>query len=489
MKALHRAVFLASLLLLLGYPLASSAETGSSQLKTELASAFTNTIAGRIPLSQIGFVAIDAKSGEEFISVNGAKPMMPASVLKLVPTYAALKLLGADYRFPTEVFVKGQDLYIRGHGDPSFTSESLWKITQTLYGLGIRKLQNVIVDDTLFISPRGRLGSNPYQAAESALSLNYNCYEYIAATDPVSGQAAASLTLGSPFKLENNLRVVNGSVSNVAVSDLVGGRVTVTGTVGRDALPIIDFQTVEEPSRNFAEVFKTLLLKSGIEISGAVTLGAVNKDARLVYTAYSRDLAVILRDLNHYSSNFIGNQLLFALGRTEDGHYDKALGISRVAAVLAELGIVPGSYKMVDGCGLDRENAFSAGQLAQVLSQGYSDFSIAPEFLASLSRYGASGTLKKRRLVAGGEPVGMKSPDGGSANDLGVKHTSWSRREAVWGKTGSINGVSSLAGYITLRNNTRLAFVIIINGPIGRDSAIALEDRLVEVILSLKSSS
>ncbi len=488
MKAPHRALFLA-LLLLLGHPSASSAETGPSELKTELASAFTNNIAGLVSPSQIGFVALDAKTGEEFLTVNGDKPMMPASVLKLVPTYAALKLLGADYRFPTEVFVKGQDLYIRGHGDPSLTSESLWKITQTLHGLGIRKLQNVVVDDTQFIAPRGRLGSNPYQAAESAVSLNYNCYEYMAGVDPVSGHAAASLTLGSPYKLDNNLRVVNGSVSNVAVSDFVGGRVTITGTVGRDAMPVIDFQTVDNPSRNFAEVFRALLLKSGIEISGTTTLGAVNKDARLIYTSYSRDLAVILRDLNHYSSNFIGNQLLFALGRTEDGRYDKALGISRVEAVLAELGIAPGSYKMVDGCGLDRENAFSAHQLARVLSQGYADFSIAPEFLASLSRYGASGTLKRRRLVAGGEPVGINSPHAASSDDRGDKHTSWSRREAVWGKTGSINGVSSLAGYVTLRNNTRLAFVIIINGPIGRDSAIALEDRLVETMLSLKSVS
>ena len=146
----------------------------------------------------------------------------------------------------------------------------------------------------------------------------------------------------------------------------------------------------------------------------------------------------------------------------------------RVGSFLQGLGIDAKSFALRDGSGLDRKTQLSTGQLTKVLAASYRDFSIAPDLISSFSRFGKSGTLQKRSI----------GPKRARENPLLLGEGN--RHQGVWAKTGTLAGVSTLAGFAKSYDNRIVAFAIFANGGVPKGSATRLEDAIVDAIVTEK---
>jgi D-alanyl-D-alanine carboxypeptidase/D-alanyl-D-alanine-endopeptidase (penicillin-binding protein 4) len=473
-----------------------------------------------------GVRVLEASTGREVFSYGANTPMVPASVMKIVTSAAALKYLGADYSFPTEVFVirdprvhdvrldpgggvvdsklknspVAPDIVIRGYGDPTLVEEDLYVLAGRIKSLGFTKVRNIIIDDTLFIDPTPASGYRPYQAGVSATSVNNNSYYVSAAPSPRLDKAFVTITRGLGYSLTNRLKTRNSRGSSIKVIQSPpsvtfnpkahGPRIgpyfkfpkekvsiQVSGKISRGSALEQKYFSVRNPSKYFADLLSYQLKTAGVEVLGETMRGETPREAELVFTHNSDTLKDILSKMNHYSSNHIASQILFALGQDSNGYFKRELGLERISSVLSSLNFKPEEFVVADASGLDPSNRLSASHLVAVLAAVYQDFSLSPDFVSSLSRFGNSGTLKKRQLYKA--PVGGVSPDS-------VFSKLSRRANAVWAKTGTLTGVSSLAGYLLSRDEERYAFAIIVNGASSKDAAMKAEDELIKRIAGIQ---
>lgn len=462
----------------------------------------------------------DARNGEVLYRLNGERPLMPASVQKIVTSVSVLKLLGPAYRFPTDIFVDRApypqtadgladarpghvgNMYVRGAGDPTLVNEQLRELAQTIRRLGVTHVKDVVMDDSLFVNPDSPTGERPFNAGLSAVSLNHNCYGIQIVPTTAGTQASVELVPNAGFSLVNRLATVAGDVEDIAVSDLaerssytntkgvsfdeafnevptVLPRITVRGSIGAAHTPFIMYRTVQNPTAYSGEVFKYFLKQAGVDIAGISRAGVVRPEAVFLTKYLSRDLATILKDLNLYSNNFIAGQLYFALGQDETGRFRKENSQKRIREVLSQIGVSAEHLVIVDGSGFSRDNRLSTDQLVKVLSFAYQDLSIGPPLISSLSRFGESGTLKDRKLDE--EALETEKSEG----PIEAEKIEYGKLVAhdIWAKTGTLDGVSSIAGYAASRYGRPLAFAIISNGGIDKNAASRIEDEVIKILL------
>lgn len=449
-------------------------------------------------------VAISVKSvdgGPVLFSYRASEAQMPASVQKIFTSVTALKVLGPDYRFQTEIFADNQPyeegnvgrIYVRGHGDPMLNSELMWKLAQEIADLGVKQVKEVVVDDSLFVAPLGVTGTEPYQAGVSATSFNFNC---IAVTFAPTGTVRLIPNTGyrvlrdngdrrggePMLELQSNPQVKGGEDNSHSYRE--AGVIRVAGVVPNKTQTI--FLTVDSPALHFGFGLREALLNSGIKVSGGVVIDEVSNRATKLHSYYSPELAEILKSLNRYSSNFSANQVLYALGGDDgnrnseedlDSNRDEAVlyrrekGITKVMKVIEQSGASLTGIAIYDGSGLDKRNRATADALTSVLVAAYSDMTISPYLFSSLSRYGKSGTLKKRHLKL-------------SSKALKKANNRFVSEGVVYGKTGTLDQVSSLAGYAPTRNGKTVAFAIMIEGAASKEKATEFEDTIVSSILA-----
>jgi D-alanyl-D-alanine carboxypeptidase/D-alanyl-D-alanine-endopeptidase (penicillin-binding protein 4) len=212
-------------------------------------------------------------------------------------------------------------------------------------------------------------------------------------------------------------------------------------------------------------VFRELLAAREIKLAKkSYVLGAVPPTAKLVAAHDSAPLSLVIRDMNKQSDNYMAESVLKTLGaetRTTPGPATWADGKAGVAAFVGKLGLVPGSYRADNGSGLYSASELSARQLVVLLKAAYRDFRIGPDLVASLPVGGVDGTLAHR----------------------------WSKSAAkgrVRAKTGTLDKVVSIAGYLGVESAHQLAFAIVANDiPQGqRAAARALADDMVDALLA-----
>ncbi|MCB0346479.1 MAG: D-alanyl-D-alanine carboxypeptidase/D-alanyl-D-alanine-endopeptidase [Bdellovibrionales bacterium] len=492
---------------------AAAANPAETPTLSEALTRYLNTARKRIGgQSTIAVSVSDAKTGQEVFSYRGGEPMTPASVVKIITSAVSLKALGPDYQFPTEIFVdylahesapkesgtsaKGfvGNLYVRGYGDPSLTSEALWRIVETLRLAGVRSLRNIVIDDTLFVDPPGPSGARPYEAGSSATSLNYNCYEISVGPGRVGEEAIVHLGVGAYGTLKNSAKTdarsnklilgqqppsetfkpsfVGNATDPIREIVMPTESIIVKGTISASQSRKTHYRTVSYPPLYLAYALREMLKQSGIKVHGKLMRGETPGTAKLLHVQESESLAVILTDLNHFSNNFIAEQLLYALGEDSVGYRRRELGLDRLRTYLESAGFEALTFSLYDGSGLDNRNRLTTNQLVRALVDMYQDFAVSPVMISSLSRFSHSGTLKKRSL----RDRRGRSPEGIAGTNLA---------DAVWGKTGTLTGVSSLAGFVRTQAGKDLAYAIIINSKIGKHASTQVEDEIVKTIIEL----
>ena len=418
-----------------------------------------------IPLDHVAVLVQPLDAPEPQLSHNIEAAMNPASVMKLVTSFAALNQLGPGYAWTTDVWADGTivdgvlngDLVIKGHGDPTLTLERMWLLQRELRARGVRHIRgNLVLDTSHFDLPPsdpGAFDGEPfalYNATPGALVANFNAMTLRLKPDAdqvviVPDIALPGVTLTSRLELADSAEC-NGWRDALSAIFPVPERteLVVTGhyapSCGEQAWSLSLF----EPAATFDFIFRGLWAESGGTLTGATVSGvAPQSDPLLVFS--SEPLTEALTRLNKYSNNLMTRNLFLTLGAERYGApATLEKGARAVREILKQRGVPTKKLVADNGAGLSRIARISADALNRLLRAAYNSPQFA-EFESALPIAAVDGTLKRR---FSGSPLG------------GHAHL----------KTGTLRDVSALAGYVYTLEGRRVSFVMLVNHPNARRS-------------------
>ncbi len=411
-----------------------------------------------IPLDHVAVVVQPLDADEPLVSHNADAALNPASVMKLVTSFAALNQLGPDYVWKTDVWAEGPiregvlegDLVIKGYGDPTLTLERMWLLQRELRARGVRHIRgNLVLDLSDFELPAsdpGAFDGEPlalYNAAPGALVANFNATTLRLKPDGNAigiepDIALPGVAIRSDIALTDNV-TCNGWKEALAPSIpdpgrrelVIGGRYP--RGCGEQALSLNLF----EPAMTFDFLFRGLWAETGGTLGGQTVPGMAPETPPLLRFE-SLPLADALTRLNKYSNNLMARNLFLTLGAEAYGAPatpDK--GARAVREDLVQRGISTRKLVLENGAGLSRIERISAGALNQLLRAAYRSPLFA-EFESALPIVATDGTLKRRFK---------------GSTLTGSAHL----------KTGTLRDVSALAGYVDTASGRRVSFVMLVN--------------------------
>ena len=394
-------------------------------------------------------IAIGELATEDIIySLDGDKFFIPASTVKLLTTAAALNELGADFRITTPIYATGNlphldTVRIKGKGDPTITSEIIENIVQQFKVLGIRSIKKLIIDDSYFSLP----------AIDPTWEWLDTYYYYATAVNSVIlDRNTVRLTLlpqqiGQPVKLQWGDRIASRQwqIFNRGITALPNSEysIEINGVLGKPVLNIrgklpqdneedVWDLAIVDPANYFLATFRDLLSQEGINVTQGIVVTETiqNKEERIIAQMYSPPLKELIKEINRESNNLYAEVLLKILAKKLNINDPiEALEIS-----LNKLDISSDNYSLKDASGLSRQNLMTPETLVQILSvMANTNF----DYRSSLAIAGSNGTLKNRFI------------------NTEVQNN-------LWGKTGSLSGVVTIAGYLISARQT-IVFSILVN--------------------------
>ncbi len=450
-----------------------------------------------------GAYVADADTGAMVWSIGEEQSLIPASVMKTLTAAVALKRLGPTWRFPTWVMVEADgaseggkapvkidekgvlqgNLYIKGQGDPTMVMERMWKMIYDIRMMGITEIKgDVVFDDGYFqdstwipgwAKPEDVSSGPTYFAPLGALSLNYNVATIVVRPGAAAGlPAVAAAEVPTPVVVvEGNLTTgragsrlkldLDREVKHEAAGDVT--RFKLTGTVPEDGDVERIYKSIADPLSNYIGGFAMLAQQQGLKIKGRARPGNTPKSAVLKMKVESDPLVNILAEMNKHSNNFIAEQVLRSVGAEVYGlPGTTAKGAQAVGEMLKGMGIPEADLKLVNGSGLSRDVRMHPSTIVRMLTALRADTGIGPEFLTTLSVGGRDGTLWSRFREEG-------------------------MAGRVRGKTGTLTGVSCLAGYVASADGHTYAFAFLVNDIDGGSSrARPAHDKLVRALAGLQ---
>jgi D-alanyl-D-alanine carboxypeptidase/D-alanyl-D-alanine-endopeptidase (penicillin-binding protein 4) len=432
---------------------------------------------------KIAFAAQDLSTGQDLVSREPDRGMTIASNAKLLTSVAALLGLGGGFRWRTAVFAaapddKGTvpgDLYLRGRGDPTLSVAALRQLAADIAARGVRTIEGRLVMDTTYFDgaaepphfdeqPKERAA---FRAPVASLGVNRSAITVSVMQEPGGG---ARVTLDPPCDYVRLAKAEVTSVDKGRTRLRVDQRtragaieLDVTGQlrIGEGAWDVR--RRVDDPARYAAELFRKALADQGVRIrSRAIVSGTVPLTLKLLAHHDSAPLSDVLRLVNKHSDNYVAESVLKTLGAETKGTPGPATwadGLAAMRAQLAKIGLQPDGYRCGNGSGLFASTEVSAKQLLVLLAAAHRDYRIGPDLVASLPVGGQDGTLARRWV---GRPAMGR----------------------VRAKTGTLDKVSTLAGYIGVDGGHLLAFAILVNDiPPGQRATVrAMADEMVEVL-------
>ena len=432
--------------------------------------------AAQIPASSVAVVVQPVDSGTPLVAHNASQAMNPASVMKLVTTYAALDLLGPAYSWKTTVWTENPavdgvlngNLYIKGSGDPRFAIEHLWSLLRQLRVRGIQQINgDVVLDRTVFNVPAIDPGAfddkpmRPYNVGPDGLLVNFRALRFT--LQPDNGKPRILMeTPSEGLRVDNQLRSGEGGC-NSNWKDLInvrlipensGNRLEFTGTYsalcGEKPLNLSPLPADAQASG----LIRSLWQELGGKLNGQVRGGSVPVGARLLAQHDSAPLTTAVSDINKYSNNVMARQVFLSLGNT-DVPATAERSRQRIGEWLNHRGLRFAELEIENGSGLSRRERISAGSLNKLLLDAWKS-PVMPEFLASLPIVGIDGTMKKR--LNGSDATG---------------------RAHI--KTGTLDGVKTGAGYALDAQGRRYAVTFLINHPKAQAGSAAIDALLLWV--------
>lgn len=415
--------------------------------------------AERLPSSTVSFAVVDVESGRVVASLNPETPRSPASTIKVVTTFAALDSLGPAYTWHTQALASGEfadgvlsgDLILKGGGDPYMTLDRWWSFVRALRARGLKSIHgDIVVDDTAFaLAPEdpAAFDGRPheaYNAQPNALMVNFQSVEFTLVPN------AATRTIGivatpAPVNLaiENRIGFASGRCAGAAarvgfeVPTPEWDRVVFSGLLSRACAERSITRVLLQPQTYAFGTFVQLWRELGGDFDGKLRIAAAPAAAQVLLNFDSLTLAEVIRLTNKFSNNLMARHLLLTLGADR---YGVPATVEKGARALGdwsrERGLSLADIDIDNGSGLSRATRISALQMAAVLRTAYRS-RFAPEFVTSLPLAGIDGTLRSR----------MHGTAAGS----------------VRLKTGHLDGVTAVAGYVTTPAGKTYVLVSFVN--------------------------
>ncbi len=433
----------------------------------------------KIPRDAAAFLVVEAvnstSASKPRLSHRVSAPMQSASVIKLATTFAALELLGPAYTWATPVFSDGAiregvlygNVYIQGQGDPKLVLERLWLLLRRLQGAGITSIRgDIVLDRSAFEVPESDPGAfdgeplRPYNASPDALLLNYK--SVVMTFTPAPGGNVSHVQYDPPLAgvQTQDTVVLSTTPCNDYRATLKPDfsdplRIRFTGSYplscGERVWPVAYVDPANFAPRAVQGLWSTM----GGKLSGSVRFGNVPPrlaSEKPLFEVRSAPLAEIIRDINKYSNNVMAQQLFLTLGRDGNGSVANFSASRSVMQRWWQERISQDEpLNMDNGSGLSRTERISAQALGRLLQNVYRS-PLMPEFIASLPISGIDGTMKRSK-----------------SNSQGSAHL----------KTGSINGVTAIAGFVHATSGKHYVLVALVNHP-NAPAARAVFDALVD---------
>lgn len=461
--------------------------------------------ASAIRSATISISVREAETDEHLAQVNASAPMLPASNMKLLTSGAALHILGHDFEFKTRMILDGDRLIILGDGDPALGDPELLPLIQLgektgitveeLINLwvqpvvtnGITHLSEVIVDDRIFERqfiheswPKDQL-NRPYCAEVAGLSFHLNTLYFF--PRPVPGSVADvsrfEPRLGSLDLSSNRATSAQGprDTTSFGIARPPGGnKLTFFGNI-KTAPADPQSVTVHDMPQFFAEMLAERLRARGVAVAEARVAGEMDDsfEGQQIGPVIRTPISTIATRCNRDSENLYAEALLkragYALANgAQPGSWanggaavrwairERISSDATQATGLEYSSLIEGLH-IADGSGLSRDNRITAALVTAWLDTFHRDDTLGPIFIDSLSVGGVSGTLEKR--FTGFDQSGI----------------------LVQGKSGYINDVSCLSGFVTAADGRRRSFSVLVNGMGGNVAAAkALQEAVVAAI-------
>ncbi|MCQ2183405.1 MAG: D-alanyl-D-alanine carboxypeptidase/D-alanyl-D-alanine-endopeptidase [Bacteroidales bacterium] len=452
-------------------------------------------------------------SGDTLACINPRKKMVPASNMKILTTGIALLVLGEDYKFETSIGYSGTiedgvlhgDIYIIGGGDPTIGSEAkfaeslnltLSKWLRFIQGAGIRSIDGLIIGDSRFFGasdPQGRNWGREDMGTYFGIGPSgLNFYEnkqnlLVTPGSQVGGRPSVSPRYPEAPWMKIRVSATTGKEKTTNDLYYVPSEGAATGDI-LGHFPIDRKSHTLECSNLYgaytcAFYFYRYLHNNGIKSAGYADispLGNIRPDLNnpesgspavpisrltILGSTYSAPLSEIVKETNKESNNFFAETLFKMIGMKK---MHSAIADSCIVAAenhMAGMGLnVKTNCQYDDGCGLSRANyvspSFFTAFLKSMTRTGCFD-----TFLSSLPTVGIDGTMKYRL---------SKCPD--------------ELRHRIHAKTGSMNGVRCVSGYITSTDGLpehTIVFSVMANNVIGKSWAINNQiDSVIEALAS-----
>lgn len=411
-----------------------------------------------VPEKDLSIYVKNLNNDKPLVALNTQVLRNPASTMKLLTTYAALKVLKPNYRWKTEAWVRGNldqgvldgDLILKGYGDPFLVQQNYWKFVQGIRDRGIHRIKgDVIIDNSYFDLPKmdsGAFDHRPYRtynAIPSALMYNFQATRFFFSPD----KKRKTVTI-TPFPKLTGIQLVN----NVKYTSSRCRRahylptfikteksLEIKGNYSEKCGQQYILRAVSDPAEHAFNGFRDFWSGMGGELEGGMQKGSLQPGDKKFHTYYSESLGNQIRVINKWSNNVMTRQLMLTLGAKKSGApATLQKGRQAIMQTLAENAIHNKGVIIDNGAGLSRITRVSAGQHAQLLERAWRD-EFMPEFMSSLSLSGLDGTLVNRF-----------------------------RDDAMRGrthmKTGTLKNAKSIAGYMLNRKGEWLVVVMHQNG-------------------------
>ncbi len=420
--------------------------------------------------------AVDAD--EPLLELNGDVRRSPASVIKLVTTFAALDLLGPAYSWRTEAYLDGfleddrlrGDLILKGGGDPYLTTERFWTLLRGLRANGLRHIEgDLVIDNSYFeIGPEdpGAFDGQPwrtYNVAPDALLVNLKAVRF-RIWRPAAGAPPRITTdpVIDSLVVDNRVATRKGpcqgfqrGVAFELPEGLDGNTAILSGRFPSGCRDYSLWRTVMAPAEFAYGVFRPIWNELGGSISGEVRAGLAPEGEDSFSHLDSVPLAEVVRNINKFSNNVMTRQVFLTIGAETagpPGTPEKAR--AAIDEWMKERGLADAGLYIDNGSGLSRETRVTAAGLGRMLLQAW-DHPLMPEFISSMALSGTDGTLRNR-----------------------FRGTSLAGKMHI--KTGRLDDVYSIAGFIQIGDGSRYVVVALHNdADVHRGPGKELQDALL----------
>jgi len=435
--------------------------------------------------ARIAVSAIELATGRELIALDADRAMSLASTAKLLTSTAALSVLGGGFRWRTAVYgaapddkgaVAG-DLYVRGRGDPMLGVAELRGLAADVAARGVREVDGLVIDSSYFddvVEPPHfedqKTETAGFRAPVASFGVARSAVTIVVVADP---GGAATVTLdpdpGEYFKLVNKgVYSVHRGRTRLTVdmkTNVDHVEIEIAGQVrwGEGSWEVR--KRVDDPLRFAAEVFRRALTDRGVKIKAhTIGTGAIPPSTTLLAAHDSPPLSEVVRQMNKVSDNYLAECVMKTLGaqtKATPGPATWADGRAAIHGYLETIGLPKAGYRAENGSGLFDATAVSAKQVTTVLRAAHRDFRVGPDLMASLPVGGVDGTLAKR----------------------------WHGHAAagrVRAKTGTLDKVTALAGYVAIDSEHPVGFAILVNDipPGQRASARTAADEILDALVA-----